>query len=156
MANNYMDISQIALTSEERRVLSRIQEEGAIPDTDMRRPPNDFLLRQGLIEHSFSSKFPCILHSGEVSVPRNALTLTDRGRCWLARQAEADELREQHVQQIAEERNYQEASEDKRQRQKFAHDWKIAVFSAVAGALLARPLWAGIDWLFDLAGRLFG
>ena len=122
----------------------------------MRRPPNDFLLRQGLIEHSISSKLPNAPPPGDPSLPLTALTLTDRGRCWLARQADADALRAQQAKQIADDRAYHEAREDKRQRQKFAHDWKIAVFSAVAGALLARPLWAGIDWLIDWAGRLLG
>ncbi len=36
-----------------------------------------------------------------------------------------------------------------------AHDWKIAIFSAVSGALLSQPLWALIHAFVDwIAGNL--
>lgn len=33
------------------------------------------------------------------------------------------------------------------------HEWKIAIFSALAGALVSEPLWALIRWIFDLFKR---
>lgn len=49
-------------------------------------------------------------------------------------------------------RNYLEYldGEAEKERRQFSHNWKIAIFSAFAGALLARPLWAGIDWIIAL------
>lgn len=43
-----------------------------------------------------------------------------------------------------------EADEQAKVRKVFLHEWKIAVFSALAGALLSRPLWAAIGWLANL------
>ena len=34
---------------------------------------------------------------------------------------------------------------DRAQRSNRSHDWRIAIFSAFAGALLSKPLWAIID-----------
>ena len=34
-----------------------------------------------------------------------------------------------------------------KEKRVFRHDWKIAIYSSVAGALLSRPIWAGIDWI---------
>lgn len=41
-------------------------------------------------------------------------------------------------------------NEKSNERRANFHDWKIAIFSAFAGALLSRPLWDGIDWLLGL------
>lgn len=40
--------------------------------------------------------------------------------------------------------------EDEKEHRQFSHDWKIAMFSALAGALLSKPIWGGIDcaWSF--------
>ena len=35
-------------------------------------------------------------------------------------------------------------------RSEYLHDWKLQIFSAIAGALLSRPLWDGIDWAVSL------
>lgn len=32
----------------------------------------------------------------------------------------------------------------------FTHEWKIAIFSAITGALLSKPLWAFFEWLQSL------
>lgn len=34
------------------------------------------------------------------------------------------------------------------------HDWKIAIFSAFAGALLSDPLWSVLDWISDLVRQM--
>lgn len=46
---------------------------------------------------------------------------------------------------------YGEAEKERRQ---FSHNWKVAIFSAFAGALLARPVWAGIDWILQIIAKL--
>lgn len=50
---------------------------------------------------------------------------------------------------------YLDGEREKEKRQ-FLHNWKIAVFSAFAGALLARPLWAGIDWFISAVKFFIG
>lgn len=40
---------------------------------------------------------------------------------------------------------YFQVEEEK--KREFRHDWRIAVFSAVFGALLSEPLWAVLRWL---------
>lgn len=40
-------------------------------------------------------------------------------------------------------------------REKRLHDWKIAIFSTIGGALLSQPLWDSIEWLLALASSLF-
>lgn len=49
-------------------------------------------------------------------------------------------------------RNYLRYKEDEKSKERRAnwHDWKIAIFSSFAGALLSRPIWGGIDWLINL------
>lgn len=39
---------------------------------------------------------------------------------------------------------------EENQRKKNLHDWKIAIFSALAGALISEPLWSLIRFLSDL------
>lgn len=41
-------------------------------------------------------------------------------------------------------RYFQDKDEKKRS---FRHDWRIAIFSAISGALLSEPLWACLRWL---------
>lgn len=45
--------------------------------------------------------------------------------------------------------------EAEKERRQFSHNWKVAIFSALAGALLSRPLWAGIEWILAIVARLF-
>lgn len=40
--------------------------------------------------------------------------------------------------------------EDENLRKQFKHDWKIAVFSACAGAFLSKPLWYGLDQIIQI------
>ena len=37
--------------------------------------------------------------------------------------------------------------EQKNRRGEHAHNWRIAVFSTFVGALLSKPIWAGLEWL---------
>lgn len=62
---------------------------------------------------------------------------------------------------LEEEQKQREKDDDRRwelekERRQFRHDWKIAVFSAFAGALLSRPLWDGLDWLLGLFKTILG
>lgn len=54
------------------------------------------------------------------------------------------EIRERGINYLA----YLNGEREKEKRQ-FSHNWKVAMFSAFSGALLARPLWAGIDWFIS-------
>lgn len=36
------------------------------------------------------------------------------------------------------------------EKRRSAHDWRIAIFSAIAGALASEPLWWAIHWIFNL------
>ncbi len=53
-------------------------------------------------------------------------------------------------------RSYLRYFDDKKSSEKIAriHNWKIAAFSVFGSALLARPLWAGIDWLVAIVIQL--
>ena len=42
---------------------------------------------------------------------------------------------------------------DERIKRIFRHEWYIAIFSAIAGALLSRPLWSGIEWIVALLSK---
>lgn len=43
-----------------------------------------------------------------------------------------------------------EADEKEKIRKEFMHDWKITLFSAIAGALLSEPLWLFLKWAYSL------
>lgn len=46
---------------------------------------------------------------------------------------------------------FESAADDESERRKQrSHDWRIAVFSAVSGAFLSKPLWDTIAWLVHL------
>lgn len=53
--------------------------------------------------------------------------------------------------------HYFETSADEREKtmRVFKHEWKIAVFSGFAGALLSRPLWDLLDVTFAFIASLF-
>ena len=34
-------------------------------------------------------------------------------------------------------------------RKQFAHDWRLALFSVIGGALLSDPLWILLRWIFE-------
>lgn len=46
-----------------------------------------------------------------------------------------------------------EADEKEKIRKEFMHDWKIALFSAIAGAFLSEPLWLFLKWAYSLFSR---
>lgn len=66
---------------------------------------------------------------------KSVIRLTDYGKTYFERE---------------EERISKEKREEELQKKTFRHDWRLEIFSVFAGALLSRPLWAGIDWLIDL------
>ena len=67
------------------------------------------------------------------------IRLTKKGKCYFVDQAEAED-KEKRIEQ----------RESRRQKEQFAHDWRIAIFSALAGAVLSKPIWAGIEWLIQI------
>lgn len=58
-----------------------------------------------------------------------AISLRPKGRCYF--EAERDEHREKRKDRL--------------------HDWALALFSAIAGALLSEPVWAIIRYVLSLA-----
>ena len=52
--------------------------------------------------------------------------------------------------------SYFEKEEDDAAKTKeiFAHEWKIAIFSTVAGAVLSKPLWTFLGWVWRLIVKL--
>lgn len=46
---------------------------------------------------------------------------------------------------------FEDQAEEKRMAR---HEWRIAIFSALAGALVSEPLWALIRWIFDLLQKI--
>lgn len=58
----------------------------------------------------------------------NMIVLTDAGRCYFENQIDTESaIRKEH-----------------------AHNWLIAVFSAIAGAFASEPLWKALHWLASL------
>lgn len=53
--------------------------------------------------------------------------------------------------------SYFEREEDEKAEKKkaFNHDWKIAIFSALVGALASEPLWKSIRFLANIIQTLF-
>lgn len=53
-------------------------------------------------------------------------------------------------------KSYFEREEDEKAKRKelFHHDWKIALFSTLAGALASEPLWKGIKYLASIIQSL--
>lgn len=41
-----------------------------------------------------------------------------------------------------------------KEKRGYSHDWKIAVFSTFAGAVLSKPLWAAFDWIIQKVSQL--
>lgn len=64
----------------------------------------------------------------EYGPSEKTIRLTKQGRCYFEDQQEIDE----------------------RRTKQFKHDWKIAIFSAIAGALASEPLWAVLHKLIDI------
>lgn len=67
------------------------------------------------------------------------ITLTDKGRIYFIEQEKEEKRKIQ-----------EKEAEELRQKRQFAHDWKIAIFSALAGAFLSEPLWTLIRSIIRL------
>ena len=68
----------VALSPDEFKALAEIEKQGAISDSVMRDDPYAYFLRKGLIRHDYDHRFPS--RQVELSIPRNALILSDSGR----------------------------------------------------------------------------
>lgn len=116
----------ILLTDRELEQLAEIEQQKAISDEVMRLEPYDFFLRNGLVSHDFSSRLPVPPPvEGFISLPRNALVITDAGRQVLREP-------EQHRQKVAEDH----AAERRDQNASLRN----AIIGAVVGSLLTLIL----------------
>ena len=68
---------------------------------------------------------------------------------------EKGRLRLQELEQIAQERTQESAERAKEKKSQFRHDWAIAIFSSLVGALLSDPMWCGIRFVWDLIASAF-
>lgn len=112
----------IRLTKDEIKKLSEIEQLSAIHDAVMCDEPYAFFLRQNLISHEISSLFPIPPSvDGFVSIPRNALVITDLGRQVLR---ESEQQRQEMAENHSAERRKEKSS------------LRNAIISAVSGSLL--------------------
>lgn len=124
----------IILTGEEIEILSKICQQGAIPDDAMGKEPYAFFIRQGLISHEISNRFPSPPSvDGFISLPRNALAITDLGRQVLR---ESEQRRQEAAQKHS----------DKRRQEKAA--LRNTVVGAVIGSLFTLII-EHLDEIFD-------
>lgn len=83
---NISSIDDIELSSSELKVLRTILRQGAISDEPLLHDiePYPYLYRTGLIERFYSDEFP-YRDRVELSIPLNAIRVSDLGRMYLAR-----------------------------------------------------------------------
>lgn len=78
------DITKIALSPAELKKLRWISKNGPIEMTTTSSDPViDILFDRGLLESTYSDKFPYSRVSGIVGIPRNAFEVSDLGRQYL-------------------------------------------------------------------------
>lgn len=80
---NQFDPQKIYLNFAERKALRYVSESEMIPDDVMDENPYARLLRLELLEHTYCDKFPYIPVAGVISIPTNALALSDYGKIYL-------------------------------------------------------------------------
>lgn len=66
----------------------------------------------------------------------------------------AGHARLSYLQSEKEKMDQQAAQDTKEKRKQFRHDWAIAIFSALSGALLSEPLWLGIQFVIEFIQSL--
>ena len=130
--------------SKSKEILHKLQEYSSITREVIWRDLGwqDYKITDELIDELLVGKYIKVTKDRLVSA-HDILTLDSRGLEFL-------EEEEQKRKQDAEEAAAQEAEKIEfleKERREFRHDWKIAIFSALAGSLLSRPLWSGIDWM---------
>lgn len=86
---NELMLSELYLEPDELAALREIQQAGVLPDEHLQEELYSYFLRLGLIGHIASKKFPLIARVGDF-IPLNAIALSDRGRSFLALQAQRD------------------------------------------------------------------
>lgn len=73
------DLPQDALSA-----LIDLEQKGILPDFEYWEEPYAFLARLGLIEHTWENSYTHRVPQG-VSIPMNAMKITDKGRLYLAK-----------------------------------------------------------------------
>lgn len=86
-----MEFNEINLNEEEYKGLQSILKADGIPDEDMGKEPYRMLLAYGLIEHDYRDKFPYEYPAGTITLPRNALVITNKGRSMLEKMRRKNE-----------------------------------------------------------------
>lgn len=84
--DNSSGLDDIELTASELKALRSILRQGAVSDEPLQHntEPYPYLYRTKLIERFYSTSFP-YRDRGELSIPLNALRVSDLGRMYLAR-----------------------------------------------------------------------
>lgn len=91
-------------------------------------PGIDNLIKLGLVTTDF-----VIQSSYEPNNTNQTISLTDNGITYLV---------------------YVENTNADRRRE-YRHDWMLAIFSVIGGALLSDPLWSFINWFANCLSKLF-
>ena len=86
------DPQKIYLNPAERKALHEVSKAVMIPDNVMDDYPYDRLLRLNLLEHVYCDDFPYVPVEGVISIPTNALSLSDNGKIYIAYLNEKREL----------------------------------------------------------------
>ena len=121
---NDTSVDLIELSDEELDAVLLLSKEGSISDAPFWDEPYTYLYRQGLVERFYSDEFPAPPIC-ELSIPRNAIRLTDKGRLFVARhEQEQKKLREKAAENKA-------SKQDERKFQ-----IALSLISAVVGSLI--------------------
>lgn len=78
------DPKKLYLNAEEQKALYSVARAGAISDEVMGDYPYSRLLRLKLLEHSYHDEFPYQPVEGAISIPTNALSLSDNGTIYIS------------------------------------------------------------------------
>ncbi len=118
-----MAFEEIVLGKEERYLLKKLSYKVAIEysSDDSCFDAVSRLKRLGLVETQAKK---CDFSTGKIE---SYAIITDRGKDLLEYYNGKDLDRKKH----------------------YSHEWKIAIFTVLGGALLSRPLWSGIDWIMS-------
>lgn len=108
----------------------------------------DRKITDAIISELLADKYIKVAKDRLVSA-HDILTLDSRGLEFL----EAEEQKRKQDAEEAAAKEYERIESMEKERREFSHDWKIAIFTAFAGALLSRPIWSGIDWLIGLFSK---
>lgn len=138
--SDFVSLHELELSDEEFDLVSSVLARGFVPDEPFlrREDPWEYLVRIGVLRHDYCPDLPTRELIG-VTLPRNALCLSDRGRCLLVR----------------EQRRRQEQAQEKRERKRGRRfDLFLLALGAVLGELV-QLLVKGLPALLQAVRALF-